>query len=384
MAMQTVNLLWFGNMNQLSSSSKNNVSKREAEKLRGHKAEGKDQIKAVEVKGDTSDSKVFFPSYHADKDRKPTEMLYESPETGQIVKGVAISFFMTASFELEIVNGKGMKQTVKQDGVIIQMSNGDLFFRPSVDSLRAWDDIEKVISVKVTSAAPAPEDALPATIGFAPDIFEVKIACFAGGTMILTDRGEVAIETLRVGDQVRTKDRGMQRIHWIGSTVLSKADLSIAPRLQPIRVRAGALGAGIPRCDLLVSPQHRILLSPAEARSLFGTDELLIAAKKLLGVEGVEIADDIEDVTYFHLMTDRHDIICSNGCETETLYLGSQALGILGEEALEEIRSLFPQIFEAEDAPPMAREAMKGRMVRTLIAAGGMRRQLVTQPMPSS
>lgn len=384
MAIQTVNLLWFGNINQLSSRASENVTDPNAKKLVGHKAEGKDQIKAVEVKGDTADRDVFFTTYRTDDRDRPTEMRYESPKTGKVGTGVRIRSFMTASFELEVVNGKGVKETVKQDGVIIQMSNGDLFFRPSTESLSAWDDIKKIISVKVTSAAPAPKGVLPATIGFAPDIFDVDIACFVGGTMILTDRGEITIEELRTGDRVMTKDRGLQKIRWIGSSVLSQAELTAAPRLQPIRISAGALGRNIPRRDLLVSPQHRILLSPAEARSMFGTDEMLIAAKKLLGVEGIEVAEDQLEVTYFHLLTDRHDIIYSEGCETETLYLGPQALDALGAEALEEIRTLFPEVFKSHDAPPMARMPMKGRMIRSLIASGAMQGQLVTLPMPSS
>ena len=53
---------------------------------------------------------------------------------------------------------------------------------------------------------------------------------------------------------------------------------------RPIRIRAGTLGNGLPEADLIVSPQHRVLVRSGIARTLFGADEVLVAAKQLLAL----------------------------------------------------------------------------------------------------
>lgn len=53
----------------------------------------------------------------------------------------------------------------------------------------------------------------------------VTVPCFAAGTMIRTPAGDVAIETLRVGELVMTLDGGPQPVRWIGSRKLTVADL---------------------------------------------------------------------------------------------------------------------------------------------------------------
>lgn len=70
------------------------------------------------------------------------------------------------------------------------------------------------------------------------------VPCFSAGTLIRTAQGEVAIETLKVGDMVETRDNGLQPIRWVGSVHLGPQDLQRAPNLRPIRIRAGALGRG--------------------------------------------------------------------------------------------------------------------------------------------
>ena len=68
---------------------------------------------------------------------------------------------------------------------------------------------------------------------------ENVIPCFTPGTLIATPRGEVAVEELRVGDKIITRDNGMQEIRWLGRRDLSWSDLAAAPHLKPILVRQG-------------------------------------------------------------------------------------------------------------------------------------------------
>ena len=96
---------------------------------------------------------------------------------------------------------------------------------------------------------------------------------------------------------------------------------------------AGALGVGVPKRDLFVSPQHRILLSSPIAKRMFGSREVLVAAKKLTGLAGVIQASGDQSVTYVHFLCDRHEIVVANGVHSETLFVGSEAWHVLSPKA---------------------------------------------------
>ena len=190
--------------------------------------------------------------------------------------------------------------------------------------------------------------------------------CFASGTLILTEGGELAIETLAVGDKVVTRDNGAKLIRWMGSRKVAAAGLARTPKLRPIRIRAGALGANTPSSDLIVSPQHRILVRSKIARKMFGADEVLVAAKQLVVLDGIDVAEDMESVEYFHILFDRHEVVFSNGAETESLYTGPEALKAVGKAAQDEIFTLFPELRDRDYAAAGARVLASGRTARRL------------------
>jgi len=198
------------------------------------------------------------------------------------------------------------------------------------------------------------------------ELTDDEVICFAAGTLIETERGFVAVEELKVGDLVATQDNGYQPIRWIGSVKLGAAALKAKPKLLPIRIKAGALGKKTPSTDLLVSPQHRVLVRSKVALKMFGAMEVLVAAKQLLQIEGVDIATDIENVEYFHFLFNQHEVVNSNGAATESLYTGAQALKTVGTAAREEIFSLFPELREEEFTPAPARPLPSGRKARKL------------------
>ncbi|WP_367275753.1 Hint domain-containing protein [uncultured Paracoccus sp.] len=203
-------------------------------------------------------------------------------------------------------------------------------------------------------------------MSFKPSIYDLDIVCFANGTLILTDRGAVPVEALREGDLVVTRDHGTQPISWIGSRRLSAEKLRANARLLPIRVGQGALGAGVPSQDLLVSPQHRLLVRSHIARRMFGADEVLVAAKHLCALDGIEVAADVGQIEYFHLLFDRHEVIIANDTEAESLYTGPEALKSVGPAAREEILTIFPELMDRDFAP--ARPLVAGRQGRRLAA----------------
>ncbi|WP_324754500.1 Hint domain-containing protein [Roseovarius sp. Pro17] len=176
------------------------------------------------------------------------------------------------------------------------------------------------------------------------NIDEINIVCFAAGTLITTATGLIAIEDLKAGDMVTTLDHGEQPIRWIGSRTLGLAELTAKPKLKPIRFSASALGGGLPTRDLVVSPQHRVLIRSAIAERMFGVTEVLMPANKLVRIDGINIVEDTTEITYFHMLFDQHEIVFSEGAATESLYPGPQALAGLEPEAIEEIDYLFPEL----------------------------------------
>lgn len=179
------------------------------------------------------------------------------------------------------------------------------------------------------------------------------VICFVAGTLIDTEVGPVAVEDLAPGMMVLTRDAGPQPLRWVGRRELGAAALEAAPHLRPIRIGAGALGDSVPSQDLLVSPQHRVLVSSEIAQRMFGTREVLVPAKQLLELDG--IAQDLQaaSVAYYHFLFDSHQVVTANGAATKSLFTGPEALRAVGSQARAELFEIFPDLAdESAEAVP--------------------------------
>ncbi|MFA3918394.1 Hint domain-containing protein [Ruegeria hyattellae] len=211
----------------------------------------------------------------------------------------------------------------------------------------------------------------PAVVDFAKKIDEfenINIVCLASGTLIETHEGPAQIEDLRVGDLVSTMDHGLQSILWIGRKKLTKTCLASQPKLRPVRITAGALGSGFPKRDLLVSRQHRMLVSSKIAMRMFSSQDILVAAIKLTELPGICIDETVESVEYFHLLFDRHEIIYAEEAPTESLYAGAEALKAISLDAREEILTLFPELQDETHAPEPALPMPACQLQKQLVA----------------
>jgi Ca2+-binding RTX toxin-like protein len=197
---------------------------------------------------------------------------------------------------------------------------------------------------------------------------EQVIPCFTPGVMISTDRGEVAVETLRVGDLVLTRDAGLQPVRWIGTRNLGLADLIVRPNLRPVQIGQGALGHGLPLRDTLVSPQHRMLIEGAGPEMLFGEAEVLVAATHLTALAGVQHTLPT-GVTYIHLLLDRHEIICANGSWSESFQPADRMLSAMDAAQRQEIAELFPELMVEGKAYQSARLSLKAHEAQVLLLA---------------
>ena len=142
------------------------------------------------------------------------------------------------------------------------------------------------------------------------ELFLNSVICYAEGTAILTDRGEVAVESLQAGDRVITLQDGHpvpMAITWTGNRHI---DLLGHPRpytAAPVRIRAGAFGDDLPRRDLLVSPAHGIYV-----------DGKLVPANLLINHMTIVQDMDAASVSYHHIELERHALILAEGLTSES------------------------------------------------------------------
>ncbi|PIB26739.1 hypothetical protein BFP76_10810 [Amylibacter kogurei] len=174
----------------------------------------------------------------------------------------------------------------------------------------------------------------------------VAIVCFAAQTRLRTPTGGRAVADLCVGDLVETKDHGARAIRWIGKRCVAGTGA-----FAPVVFRKGAIGNAR---ELVVSQQHRILIDDWRAQLYCAESEVLIAAKHLVNDDTIRIQER-EEITYYHIMFDQHEIVKSDGCWTESFYPGASAMDALGAAARDEIFELFPELRSNTDGFKAAR-----------------------------
>jgi hypothetical protein len=131
--------------------------------------------------------------------------------------------------------------------------------------------------------------------------------CYCRGTLIQTERGEVRVEDLAIGDMVVTVSGEAKPIKWIGRRSYVGLFIADNPEVLPIVVRAGALAPEIPVRDLWLSPGHALLL-----------DGVLVPAKHLVNALTVLQARAVDQVEYFHLEFEAHEVILAEGAPAES------------------------------------------------------------------
>ena len=193
-----------------------------------------------------------------------------------------------------------------------------------------------------------------------------SIPCFVAGTRILTQTGEVPVETLRPGDLVMTQDHGLQPLCWVGRrTVAAVGDFA------PVAIDAGTFG---PHGAIKLSPQHRVLITDSMAELLFGEAEVLVAAKDLVNDKTVRVQTG-GTVDYVHLLFDRHQVVFAEGLATESFLPGPQTTKSFDTPLVSEILAIFPELDPATGAgySPAARRTLRSFETRVLLAdLGGL------------
>lgn len=174
--------------------------------------------------------------------------------------------------------------------------------------------------------------------------------CFTAGTFIDTIDGPCLIEDLHVGDLIPTRDHGLQPILWIGKQIVNGAE-----KFAPVRFDKGVIGN---KEKLLVSPNHRVLISDWRAEMFFGEDEVLVEAKHLVNGGSIDF-ERSETVEYYHLLFSSHEIIQASGVPSESYFPG-HAINRDEKAVQQEILEIFPDIaIQTKQNCQLARPALR-------------------------
>ena len=176
------------------------------------------------------------------------------------------------------------------------------------------------------------------------------VICFTPDTFLATPSGPQRIRSLQPGDRILTRDNGAQEILWTGHRRMSGARLHAMPYLRPIRFRRDAMGLDRPDLDLLVSPQHRMLVKGRAALALFNTPEVLVAAENLINDHSITVDHSLREVTYIHVLLNQHNVIWANGLETESFHPANAALDSIDLAQRRGLMDIFPQLADTPQA----------------------------------
>ncbi len=239
---------------------------------------------------------------------------------------------------VSVILGTGQVVTLNPDGTLTVTGDGD----------------EEEITFTYEASDGVHSDIGIVTVDFVP--------CFVAGSLIDTPDGPRPVETLLPGDLVCTRDDGPQPLRWIG-----RRHVVGEGKLAPICVAENAFGD---HGELWVSPMHRILIRDVVSELLFGESEVLVAAQHLVNggtVRQVESAS----VEYVHLMFDSHQVLSSDGLESESFLPGPQATSMFEKEVLEELRAIFPDVdpTTGEGYSPAARRTLRRYEAELLVNA---------------
>jgi hypothetical protein len=182
--------------------------------------------------------------------------------------------------------------------------------------------------------------------------------CFVARTRIATDRGEVAVEDLRVGDLVWVLEAGAEPVVWVGRRTIDCARHAEPHKVWPVRVSAHAFGEGRPCRDLWLSPDHALYV-----------DDVLIPVKYLINDRTI-IQVPRRKVSYYHVELRRHCVLLAEAMTAESyLDTGDRTNFANGGGAIALHADFSSRVREAEGCAPLVVAGAKLEAVRRRVDA---------------
>jgi collagen type I/II/III/V/XI/XXIV/XXVII alpha len=242
--------------------------------------------------------------------------------------GVTISNFSTLAFDSTNWTVKGVAASFDNMSAITGFVAGDSI---DVADFKAVTYMFASNVLTLYSAGDASQIAIPITAangqGFNLGVYGVNgtniTECFAAGTRIATPAGETPVEDLAIGDVVLAEFAGATAVEWVGHRHVDCTRHPDPPTVWPVRVSAGAFGAGLPLRDLMLSPGHAVYVRGE-----------LIPVKHL--INGLSIVQTpVDEITYYHVELAEHDLLLAEGQPAESyLDVGDRANFVNGGGAI--------------------------------------------------
>jgi hypothetical protein len=156
--------------------------------------------------------------------------------------------------------------------------------------------------------------------------------CYCRGTLVRTPCGNKRVEKLQIGDEVMTASGAARPIKWIGRRSYNGRFVMGRKDILPVCIKAGALADNVPRRDLWISPNHAMYFED-------NLDGVLIEAKDLVNGASIVQAERVDEVEYFHIELDTHDILIAEGALSES-FIDDDSRGMFHNA--NEYRALYP------------------------------------------
>jgi hypothetical protein len=200
-------------------------------------------------------------------------------------------------------NGEGAMRITGSISDINAALNGLAYHTDSTDTTAG--DVNDVLTITTNDGSALDSDNI-----------NIDVICFMPGTNIAVPGGEAKVETLRPGDLIATAAGEAKTVRWIGRQTVSRV-FADPLRVLPIRIKAGALGENVPCRDLLISPDHAILV-----------DDVLVQAGALVNGSSIVRETEVPQVfTYYHVELDDHSLVLAENVAAETFIDNVERLG---------------------------------------------------------
>jgi hypothetical protein len=196
----------------------------------------------------------------------------------------------------------------------------------------------------------------------------LDIPCFAAGTRILAINGDVLVENIQLGDAlvvIGPTGAATRKVVWTGRRAVDITRHPAPEMARPVRIRAGAIAAGIPERDLRVSPDHAIYL-----------DGQLFTALSLVNGTSIYQETTCRHVTYHHIELETHDILLAEGLPCES-FLDSGNRHMFS--AVSGLIALYPTFTATSTTAACAPLVTEGPALETIRAALASRANHLTR-----
>ena len=175
------------------------------------------------------------------------------------------------------------------------------------------------------------------------DIVKAGVTGLCAGANLRTPCGERRVEFLRTGDLVVTRDNGLQPVTMIWTRTIPAAEVAADPSLAPMRLDPRAIGPMMPQKPLKVGGAHRLLIPGWRIDDEPDTENCLVAARDVDGLQFGSATGD-EDLVYYNIVFDTPQVFCANGMPVESFTPSPDALQDIPKDAIEALRKAFPDL----------------------------------------